>query len=79
MAQIREYVETYRDWRIDRVVDRTQMLEGLSHDVLGFMPRLTREVRRKSAGTQYSLGLPRSLDEVKDWIDRQEDARQRRA
>ena len=75
MTQIKKYVETYRSWDIVRVVERTQFLdEGPSERMVGFEPRISLSMRRnpKYSSRSYSLGLPRSLDKVKEWIDRQE-------
>ena len=76
MPQMRVHHEDYRGWHIDRVLQESRTLdEGRSREFLGFMPRLSREVLQKSAGSSYTLGRPRLLEEVRAWIDDLEDSR----
>jgi len=73
MTQRREVFHSeYRGWEIYATYFRITALghgESIQHE--GFIPRPTDKILRR--GKNYHLGNPRPLDDVKAWIDEQED------
>ncbi len=64
-----KWVECYRGCDIVSVETVTQTLSGRASTFEGYMP--DPEPRILKPNTQYSLGQPRSIPEVRKWVDRQ--------
>lgn len=68
MSRRKEFHERYRGVAIVEVFQVEQFAdEGLVKDSLGYMPRIPNDMTVPA--TSYALGHPRSVDEVKAWID----------
>ncbi len=60
--------KVHRGCKVVRVYQVLRRLEGRSEQFEGYLPRPPTAMLRPNS--QYSIGNPRSLEEVEDWVDR---------